>query len=193
VWNHEANAALRQKRKSAHVLQPGDRIVLPGVQQQELSRAVDALHRIQVLRPQIELKIVLGDHHGRPFKQQPYELRLSNADTEPVRGTTDGQGQVIEKLPSHVTEVIVTLTEQQLTWRVSVSSTLPALPEAAEASGKPLSPEAVRAVQTRLNALGVPSGSVNGVALHQLRRGRNLSAGGPLAAEDLSTLEEFGA
>ena len=207
LWNDDNNAALREKRKSPHVLHPGDEVAVPGLAISEVRYATDATYRIEVARPELALDVVVADHHGRPFKSQPYELFLTDpADakegTEPLRrGTTGGDGSVREKLSAGTTRVFIALPEIGITLPLAVSNVF-ALPESAQGAvdggGLPTR-EVVRALKTRLNALGVACGTSDTtwtdeleLALRQLRRGSGNTSPDLICDADLSALASFG-
>jgi N-acetylmuramoyl-L-alanine amidase len=202
LWEHSKNEPLRKRRKSPHVLCPGDQVAVPGVEVYEIIRPTDATHRIAVKQRRLELKVRLGDHHGRPFRNQPYELHLILAAEEaPIRGTTSADGQVQAWLPADTGQVLIALPTLGISWPVALS-TVPALPKSANAAidaDGMLDAHAVPALQRRLNALGIPSGQVDGVsgektqlALRHLRRARGIASKEPLCDQDLDALERFG-
>jgi hypothetical protein len=203
LWNDPKNEALRKRRKSPHVLHPGDEVAVPAVNVYEITRPTDATHRIEVEPQHLELVLRLADHHGRPYRSQPFELRLtSDPGAKPAAsGTTDGEGMLREKVPTSAQQIYVSLPEQELCWPVAVS-TLPGLPERAgeafETDQRP-NEDAVKALQLRLNALGIASGPVDGVwnaptqlAVLKLRRSRGRTGAEPLQDADLQDLASFG-
>jgi N-acetylmuramoyl-L-alanine amidase len=203
IWTFRMNEALRKKRKSPHVLHPGDMLAVPAVQLYEIARETEQTHRIEVTPRSLELVLRLADHHGRPFRAQPYELRLTRGwDGAPLTsGTTDDEGVLREEVPASAEQIYVNLPAQRLAWPVTVS-TLPGLPERAseafDEQGQPTQ-DAVRALQLRLNALGIASGPIDGawnaptqLALLKLRQSRGRTGGEPLQDADLRDLASFG-
>ena len=202
VWDHPKNQSLREKRKSPHVLVPGDQIAVPGVRIHEIVRSTDATHRIELTEPMLQLKVILGDHNGRPYKLQPYELRYTrDPDEEPVTGTTGGAGEVEQLVLASAEQVSIHLPDLELAWPVTISA-VPQLPEALDEDtdehGVP-NEELTRAVQARLNALGIASGLTDGVwddqtrlAVLQLRRAHGTASNEPLCSDDLNALKSYG-
>jgi N-acetylmuramoyl-L-alanine amidase len=194
VWEHPENAALRQLREDPAVIRPGDVVAVPGVQLAEVSCPTDAKYRFELRRPFLELKVTLGDHHGRPFNCQPYQLWLEQCEGEPARtGTTDAAGLVHERVPVGTRAVYVLLEKQGLMFPFTLSA-VAALPASADVLRERRKPD-VLAVQTRLNALGIAAGPATGEwnesterALQTLRVARGGSEDAALAA-----LREFGA
>jgi hypothetical protein len=195
IWEAPDNAALRALRQSPHVICPGDVLVVPGLQVAELACCTDASHRIEVATPWLELKLVLADHHGRPFRAHAFQLWLEQADGEPyLHGSTDGDGCVEARLPAGTRVVFVLLEKQGLVFPLQLSA-VAQLPTAGAAP----TPSDMAAVQARLNALGIGAGPITGDwsvaterALRTLRRARGEVAGGPLTADDLDALRAFG-
>jgi hypothetical protein len=202
LWDDARNEPLRKLRKSPHVLRPGDQVMVPSASAFELVRATDATHRIAIITPRVELKVIVGDHHGRPYKNQPYQLRLTRgSEAGALSGTTDASGQVIEQVPASLVTAFIHLTELDVTWPVEIRSLHPLpdeLEEALDARGLP-NQELTRAVQERLGALGIAAGPMSGVwneatrlALQQLRRARGSHSAEPLCAADVEALRSYG-
>jgi hypothetical protein len=59
IWEFRLNQALREKRKSPHVLHPGDMLAVPAVQLCEIYRSTEATHRIVVERGRVRRGYVL--------------------------------------------------------------------------------------------------------------------------------------
>lgn len=166
IWQADANASLRSKRKSPHVLHPGDEIAIPGLEVAQIERSTDATHRIELAAALHELRVVLRDPSGRPFKNEAYEMRsLPALDPEPLTGTVDGQGRVIQKLPAETLYVEVVLPRRGLSYSFSPSYLAPLPDHSTEPPplDGPTAGHALRAAQARLNALGLPCGASDGV------------------------------
>lgn len=166
VWQSADNAQLRKKRKNPNILWPGDELTLPGIAVHEIVRPTDATHRLVIHELLVEFRVILQDHNQIPFANESYELRSSSLpDREPRNGQTDGQGKLVERLPSRVTSVEVALPSRKLRW----SFLLKNLHElrSAEAERNPANDAdralSTKGVQARLNALGFPCGAIDGV------------------------------
>ncbi|HVZ34155.1 MAG TPA: peptidoglycan-binding protein [Polyangiaceae bacterium] len=166
VWNDQKNDALRKKRKCPHVLWPGDELTLPPREVREIVRATDATYRLVVDVPDVEFRVILRDHHGRPFKAQAYELRLTDHPNEPPRtGSTDGAGKLVERVPVSVRRVRVALPARGLTWAFETNRLTPLHKSAEDVTSGQTSAEneTICALQARLNALGFSCGETDGL------------------------------
>ena len=75
LWQHPKNAPLRNKRKSPHVLLPGDEVAVPSLDVYEIVRPTDATHRIVVKRaPRARVKLHLLDARRAPVVDGNYQL-----------------------------------------------------------------------------------------------------------------------
>lgn len=147
VWDYGKNAALKQKRKSAHVLYPGDVLVVPGLKVHEIERATDASHRIQLNTENstVELAISFKDSDGEALKGA-YELRWGDGTAPKLSGSLDGSGGLKEQIPIQVKEVEVLLVDTDQRYLLATSHLDPLEDE----SGVFLQ----SGVASRLNALG---------------------------------------
>ncbi len=163
LWDDPKNEKLRKKRKSPHVLHPGDEVVVPGTKVHEIVRVTDATHRIVVTESLVEFRVILQDHNQLPFVDEPYELRV-DADAEPRTGSTDAAGKVVEQLSADVRRVEVRLLQVGLRWTFALSSFMdrPGDDAAVQQGDKQAVRDAVMATQLRLNALGFPCGETDG-------------------------------
>ncbi len=89
VWNHPANAKLRERRESRNVLLPGDVLRIPERRSKELRLPTGATHRFRRRGVPSKLRLQLvGQAHA------PYTLTIAG---EPARHhTTDGEGVLEE-------------------------------------------------------------------------------------------------
>jgi hypothetical protein len=192
IWDDPANEKLRNKRKSPHVLLPGDQVTVPSITVHEIIRPTDATHRIKVSRRLATFQVVLQDHNQLPFQDEPYELRIPG-EQEPRRGNTGSDGRVKEQVPVHAARVDVRLPGPGLSWSFALSQLI-AVPadntEQRSEEGEP-SRYAVKAAQARLNALGFPCGAVDGLLGPRTRAALALqcegTAGEPDAREQLAS------
>lgn len=90
VWDHSANAALKQHRGNPNILYPGDVIRIPDIESKDYSRPVDARHRFKVRRQQTVLRVVVMIE-GQPVRNAPYTLQIGQ---ETHTGSTNGEGKI---------------------------------------------------------------------------------------------------
>lgn len=94
VWNHPANAALRQLRQDPNVLAPGDRVVIPDKQPKKHKLATGARHRFKLVGVPVMLRLQLlwGE------EARANEAYVATVDGTEHRGHTDGEGRLTLKL-----------------------------------------------------------------------------------------------
>lgn len=101
LWQHPANAALREKRASMNVLSPGDEIFIPDVRAKSFGaetgkryrfrlRGVPAVFRLRLLRD------------GEPRRDLAYRLEVAGAV---IQGRTDARGVLVAHVPPDVREM----------------------------------------------------------------------------------------
>jgi hypothetical protein len=198
LWEHAGNESLRQKRKSPHVLLPGDQVTIPGIDVHEIIRPTDQTHRIKVTGALVAFRVILQDHNQLPYKEEAYELRLGEGPNEtPRTGKTDDKGKIMEQLPAGTRRVEVFLPRPRLRWAFELGSLL-AIPDekslkgGSDASARAL---AVEGMQTRLLALGFPCGPADGQLGPRTRAALSLWQGeqenvGAASVEESNTPEE---
>jgi hypothetical protein len=91
IWNHPANRALREKRKTPEILMEGDVLTIPDKTQKWVVVATGATHSFVLHRATVELRLRLRDLAGRPIKSASCQLRV---DGDERTLTTDGDGIV---------------------------------------------------------------------------------------------------
>jgi len=110
VWNHPGNAGLREVRKLATVLRPGDSVHVPDLQRKEMAIASGARHRFRRKGVPERLQLRFVDHRGKPRASLTYELEIDGA----VRtGTTGDDGGVREYVPPDARRGTITLIDQR--------------------------------------------------------------------------------
>ena len=86
VWTHAGNAALRQRRRSPHVLAVGDVVHVPAKAVREVERGTEQRHRFTVrLRPLV-VRVAFQRWGGTALDAAPREVRVDGAPVEPVAG-----------------------------------------------------------------------------------------------------------
>ncbi len=96
IWNHSGNAALKEKRKSPHILYPGDRLVIPDKQVKAYSRATGKKHVFQVKKKKLAVRIKLQDASGRPIAQEKCGVAV---ETDEGQLTTNAEGLMKRGIP----------------------------------------------------------------------------------------------
>ncbi len=92
VWDHEANAELRELRKDPQVLLPGDTVVIPDRDSTPTAPCpVDKVHRFRLTRPRAWVNLRMVDDQGQPLPGARYRFVVEGHGHE---GTTDEDGMV---------------------------------------------------------------------------------------------------
>jgi hypothetical protein len=165
LWDAAENARLRKRRKSPHVLYPGDEVMVPSVCVHEIIRPTDATHRLAIAVPPYHLAVMLRDFNGLPFALEPYELWVPGEAT-PRTGETDDDGLVRAALPARASYVEVRCARLGMSWHFALGALDPLDGgEIVTRDGEPLArPEnsSISGLQARLHALGYPTGAATG-------------------------------
>jgi hypothetical protein len=96
IWDHPNNASLKGRRKSPHVLFPGDELYIPDKVQKIESCATTKVHRFQVNRQKLKLRIVLKDFDEKPIANADCVLIIEGSVFELK---SDGQGLIEAVIP----------------------------------------------------------------------------------------------
>lgn len=108
LWDHAANAQLKQLRKDPNVLEPGDVVKIPIGELREADKSDGAKHRFKKKSNKAKVRIQVVDYEHKPRKNLPYTAVL---DGEASRGTTDGQGYAEIAAPPGARELRLEITE----------------------------------------------------------------------------------
>ncbi|HYV43715.1 MAG TPA: peptidoglycan-binding protein [Myxococcaceae bacterium] len=94
LWNHPENESLRAKRKSPHVLHPGDVVFVPRLETKTEVVAAGCSHKFKRLGTQswIELRFLVD---GKPRTNAGYTLEV---DGQARAGSTDEDGRLRESV-----------------------------------------------------------------------------------------------
>ena len=95
IWQHPNNASLRKKRPNPNVLCPGDRLFIPDKEQKKESRPTAQIHRFQVARQTVKLRIVLKDFDELPIANTPCNLNIDGKVYELV---TNADGLIEQEI-----------------------------------------------------------------------------------------------
>lgn len=101
IWNHPENAALKRLRGDPNVLLAGDEVKVPELQVKEVDCAPEECHRFKRKGVPEKLRIRIEDEEGMAVADTPYEITIDGVHR---RGTTDGDGWVIECIPPDARE-----------------------------------------------------------------------------------------
>lgn len=148
LYDHPANAELREKRPNPNVLQPGDEVVIPTRDGRPEPVATTRTHVFQLKVPRKALRLRLCAVDGSPFAKTPYELDL---DGELREGMTDGDGRLEEKVPPGARRATLTVADYLVELHLGHLNPLRGR-DANDLSG----------VQARLRNLGYDPGPVDG-------------------------------
>jgi len=97
IWGHPANAALKQKRKSPHVLHPGDTVIIPEKAVKTETRPTGAQHVFRVKTKKLALHIKLQDATGKPITSEACDVA---AESDQRKLTTNSDGLVKRRIPA---------------------------------------------------------------------------------------------
>jgi hypothetical protein len=147
LWEDSANAELKKNRKDPNILFPGDVVVVPELKPRKENCASGALHQF-VCKTTVEpLRIRFLDDLDQPVAQKNYELVVGGRHRT---GTTNGDGELVEKLPPNTKVAQLFLGDERQEYQVLIGG----LDPLTEISG----------VQARLANLGYDPGPSDGIA-----------------------------
>lgn len=94
IWEHTKNAKLRKKRKSGHVLYPGDEVYIPKVEKKTEMLATQKRHPFlyKTVPAKFEVQFLVDD---KPRKGEKYTIEI---DGEKREGKLDGDGKLKQPL-----------------------------------------------------------------------------------------------
>ncbi|MDB4990684.1 MAG: hypothetical protein JWN04_5862 [Myxococcaceae bacterium] len=152
LWNDEKNEALRKKRKSPHILLPGDSLVVPGMAIGEVKKQTDAVHVLVLAQDDklVTVRLRLEARWKKALEGLSYTLSFMHRGelvTRPGAGPTGGAGLIEEKVPAQVSAVVIAFERPRLHFKLLVS----ALDPIQDGESGPVITSGVRA---RLSALG---------------------------------------
>jgi len=114
IWDHPANAALRQKRQNPNVLYPGDQVQIPDKQAKRESRPAGQTHRFQVKGEEIILRLVAEDIHGKPIANADCELRIEG---QVYRLKSDASGRIEHQVPASSEKGELVIKNVETPWK----------------------------------------------------------------------------
>jgi hypothetical protein len=108
IWDHPDNADLKQRRHTPHALLAGDRLVIPALEEKEVSVSTGTVARFQLNVGAVRLRLRLT-RHGQARADEPFELVVDGGDT--ITGTTDGEGWIDQPIPAEATRATLKLRD----------------------------------------------------------------------------------
>jgi hypothetical protein len=105
LWDHEANARLREQGRTPTQVEPGDEVFVPEVERREESGPTEARHRFVTNLPRALLRLRLLQR-GEPRANLAYRLQVAGFLRE---GVTDADGRLEEVVRADVREAVLTL------------------------------------------------------------------------------------
>lgn len=181
LWNHAGNSALKQKRKSPHVLLEGDKVHVPEVRLKEENGATEKRHRFRRRGVPSRLKLQVKDHLGKPRAGAAF---LLDVDGNKQSGKLDGNGFLDVAISPNARRANLNVENGQEEFDLTLGGTDPI----SELTG----------VQHRLNnlgyACGFPDGEMNEqtvMALIKFQQENGLEDTGEPDAPTRDKLEEL--
>lgn len=150
LYDHPDNEGLKKIRPNPNVLEPGDKVSVPKLEERSEAAKVDSVTSFKLILPKKELRIVLKDRHGEPLADEPYDLHVQGRP--PLKDQrTDGDGLIKQPVP--LGAKIATLEVRGRTLKLELGALNPAwdTPD-----------EGVRGAQARLHNLGFNVGPDDG-------------------------------
>lgn len=96
IWSAPGNADLRRRRDEPNVLAAGDVVDIPARTTKRVSVQAGGRYVLQLSHTHITLRVKLEDPKG-PLASEPYVLTI---DGREIRGQTDGDGLLEERVPA---------------------------------------------------------------------------------------------
>lgn len=119
IWEHEANAELRETRKDPNVLATGDRLAIPPLRQRSEPGETEKRHRfVRIGQPTIfQLRLA---HNGKPLANRTFTIKYDD-DCEPFASATNNEGFLRCPMPSDARtgKLLVGKGEEQREYRLN--------------------------------------------------------------------------
>ena len=146
IWQHEANAELRDKRGDPNVLLTGDVVHIPERQTKTESASTEQRHKFCKPRG-TELRLKMLDRDFEPRGNEPYALEVDGLARK--QDKTDGEGMIRCKIDPVASRALVHLTRLDEVYEVELGAVSPV--------------DETKGVQERLYNLGIDCGPVDGI------------------------------
>lgn len=149
IWEDSANAALRKKRANPRVLEPGDVLVIPEIEQKVESCATENHHVFEVPVLNEMLRIQVHEARDSPMARKEYVLVVDGKEYE---GTTGDDGLIEQAIPAESSTGELRIDGS--VWTLDIGHLNPV--------ERDVSDGRVSGAQARLRNLGFYDGDING-------------------------------
>ena len=146
IWNHPANAELKEARQDPNVLLPDDRVTIPPLGRKEEPGQTEMRHRFVRHGEPTRLRLRITDEEV-PQANQPYVLEVGDRQ---YQGFTDAEGKLEQLVPASAGRGLLEVGQDDDARFYTL------------ALGELDPVGATAGVQQRLNSLGFDSGPVDG-------------------------------
>jgi N-acetylmuramoyl-L-alanine amidase len=145
ILNHPDNSSLRERKRNASILFPGDRITVPDRELKEEEGATEQRHRFQCSTRTTWLKLrILKEGEARA--NEPYHLIVEGQD---FRGNLDDEGRLEVRIPGDAHQATLWLGEEEEEMSLRIGNLDPV--------------DEVSGIQERLNNLGYYCGAEDNI------------------------------
>jgi N-acetylmuramoyl-L-alanine amidase len=107
IWNAPDNAVLKQQRLHPNILLPGDKVVVPELEQSQAPTETQKKHIFKLGRPKLCIRLKLMSE-GNTLKNIKYQLEI---DGNPRLGETDGDGLLTEYIDPTAVDGILMVSD----------------------------------------------------------------------------------
>ncbi|MFO0555575.1 MAG: peptidoglycan-binding domain-containing protein [Polyangiaceae bacterium] len=115
VWNHEKNAALRERRPNRDILYPGDILEIPDAEPNAAPVQQGSSNDYSAAIPKVKITVLLEGPEG-PLANEPFSIE-GLAETT---GSTNGAGEIDLEIPVDVKSFTVSLTQKEYAYNILV-------------------------------------------------------------------------
>lgn len=150
IYQHPANAELKQQRPNLHILNPEDKVYIADKKSKAVELATETCSVLTIKGLLTELKLVIADFDGNPLAHTNYLLDVAGTK---YLGQSDADAMVVQKIDASAKKAELTLyldahKKDTIFWSLDIGALTPH----AETSG----------IQARLNNLGYFCANENG-------------------------------
>jgi len=182
IWNDSQNASLKQLRGDGSQLHPGDKVFIPEPKPKQFNLATGKRHKIVVPRPKRLTRLRLLDDYGEPMTGD-YVFRAGNLER---KGTLDGDGVLVQKIPADIVRAEVSVGEITRTVLIGHLNPLSDTDD-----------DGTSGLQARLANLGYLTGEIDGqlgpmtqAALKEFQADHDLDVTGELDDDTIAKLRD---
>ena len=144
IWNALQNAVLKQQRQHPNVLLPGDKVIVPELEQSQAATKSQKKHIFKLGRPKLCIRLNLLSE-GNALKKIKYQLEI---DGKPRLGETNNDGLLTELIDPTAVEGILKVSDDPNRHMLHFGYLDPL--------------DTTSGLQARMNNLGFDCGSVDG-------------------------------